>query len=77
MVLYKDSRYLQPSNDGAFDRVYEPGTATPYSGIYRCEACGHNVTDVAEPGRKLPPQNHHQHTNRLVPIRWRLVAGHN
>lgn len=76
MVLYKDSKYFQTSDNQAFDRIFTPGTATPHSGIYRCEGCGHNITDVAEPGRKLPPQNSHQHTNQLVPIRWRLVASH-
>ncbi len=74
MVLYKYSQFLQQSNDQAFDTICEPGTTTQWSGIYRCEGCGKNVTSVI--GYPLPPQNHHQHTASQGRIRWRLAASH-
>jgi hypothetical protein len=73
-ALYKDARYLQQSNDRAFDEIHEPGMATPHSGIYRCEGCGRCITSV-DP-YSLPPQNHHQHTPQQGRIRWRLVVSH-
>ena len=72
MALYKYQQYLSSSGHTAFDQLHEPGTPTPYSGIYRCEGCGHEVTSVHS--HPLPPQNHHQHTYGQGAIRWRLVV---
>jgi len=33
-----------------------------------------NLVEVRS--RPLPPQNHHQHVNTLVPIRWQLIVTH-
>jgi hypothetical protein len=74
MAYYKYSNYLAQSQHAYFDSLYEPGQITPYSGIYRCEECGREDTSIS--GKPLPPQNHHQHTPRQGPIRWRLVVGH-
>ena len=74
MATYKDSRYLQPSNDVAFDQIHTASTVTPYSGIFRCEGCGHEV--VSTRGYPLPPQNHHQHSVLQGAIRWRLIVAH-
>jgi hypothetical protein len=74
MALYKYPNFLQTSDHQAFDLAYTPGTATPYSGIYRCTGCGLEIAEVR--GRPLPPQNHHQHANTLVPIRWQLIVTH-
>jgi hypothetical protein len=60
MALYKDAKYLTQNNDAAFDKEYNPGDITPYSGIYRCMGCGHEI--VSEENKPFPPQNHHQHT---------------
>lgn len=73
-VLYKYSQFLGSSNDAAFDKISEPGTIAPLSGIYRCEGCGKSETSVK--GYQLPPQNHHQHTIAQGKIRWRLAASH-
>jgi len=71
-IFYKYDQFLTTSGDKKFDEIYQPGTPTPYSGIYRCEGCGKEVTSVhAHP---LPPQNHHQHTPEQGRIRWRLVV---
>ena len=72
MALYKYSRYLEVSNDQAFDTLSSPGTSTPYSGIYRCEGCGSEIASNA--GNPLPPQNHHQHSQAQGTIRWRLIV---
>jgi hypothetical protein len=74
MALYKYSQLLQASTDGAFDNLNSPATTTPYSGVYRCEVCGHEISSTA--GHPLPPQNHHQHRPGQGPIRWRLVVTH-
>jgi hypothetical protein len=72
MALFKDSRYFKQSHDRAFDVDYNPGGATPHSGIYRCMGCGREI--VSEEGRPFPPQNHHQHSVAQGRIRWRLIA---
>jgi hypothetical protein len=71
-ILYKYGNWLTQSNDAKFDEIHEPGDSTPYSGIYRCEGCGKEVTSVA--GHPLPPQNHHQHEPSQGKIRWRLAV---
>ncbi len=60
MALYGDLKYLAKSDHAIFNTLHEPGAKTPYSGIYRCEGCGHEATSVAP--HPLPPQNHHQHS---------------
>ena len=71
MSLYKNSNYLRTSDSPAFDALHQPGANTDNSGIYRCEACGHEIT--SNKGNPLPPQNHHQHATG-APIRWRLTV---
>jgi hypothetical protein len=70
MSLYKYATYLALSNHQAFDTISTPGTATPHSGIYRCQGCGKEVASNA--GNPLPPQNHHQHEQSQGTIRWKL-----
>jgi len=70
MALYKQDQYLAKSSDPAFDGTHKPGQVPPHSGIYRCDGCGREV--VAEQGRQLPPQNHHQHTTQQGQVRWRM-----
>ena len=72
MAIYKHANYLQQSNHAAYDAIHQAGSATPYSGIYRCEGCGENA--VSTHGHPLPPQNHHQHTAAQGAIRWRLIV---
>jgi len=72
MALYKSSQYVISTNDEAFDKIYNPGTSTPHSGIYRCEHCGHEIASNA--GNPLPPQNHHQHQTTQGTIRWRMIV---
>jgi len=72
MALYKHSSFFTHSTNSGFDTISAPGTATPYSGIYRCAGCGREL--VSEESKPFPPQNHHQHTIAQGTIRWRLVA---
>lgn len=72
MAIFKYQSFLINSDHSAFDQFYAPGTATPYSGIYRCEGCG--VNEVSTFSHPLPPQNHHQHSPEQGPVRWRLVV---
>jgi hypothetical protein len=72
MAYYKYYTYLAQTSSAAFDAYHEPGITTPYSGIYRCTGCGHNVTSVR--GYPLPPQNHHQHSYNQGKIQWQLIA---
>lgn len=73
MALYKYQHFLSYSSHDAFDQLHTPGSSAPYSGIYRCEICGHEVVSTA--GNPLPPQNHHQHPQHQA-IRWRLIVTH-
>lgn len=72
MAIYKDSTILTHSVDQNFDSVHQPGSATPFSAVYRCVGCGREI--VSEEGRPFPPQNHHQHTQAQGAIRWRMVV---
>lgn len=72
MALYKYPNYFQQSTHTNFDTLRDPGTDAPDAGIYRCEACGHEI-GIAK-GHKLPPQNHHMHPAGKGPIRWRLIV---
>jgi hypothetical protein len=71
MAWYKSGEFLKKSDNAAYDTDHKPGDATPFSGIYRCMACGHEI--VSEQHKPFPPQNHHQHAPPQ-PIRWRLIV---
>jgi hypothetical protein len=72
MATYKYAQYLAQTNHAAFDTISTPGTAAPYSGIYRCEGCASEV--ASNEGQPLPPQNAHQHESHHGSIRWRLIV---
>jgi hypothetical protein len=72
MATYKYPAYIEQNNSTEFDKAHSPGGHVPHSGIYRCLGCGREV--VAEEARQFPTQNHHQHSNVLVPIRWQLIV---
>lgn len=69
MALYQDATVVTKVTDEQFDEDRNPGSAAPYSGIYRCQSCGHEVT--SEEGKRLPPQYLHPHPGKIV---WRLVV---
>jgi hypothetical protein len=73
MALYRHAEFLTHSTDDAFDKLTEPGVAAPWPGIYRCQACGHEIAIAAN--HTLPSQNHHQHSPPAR-IQWRLIVSH-
>lgn len=74
MAEYKYPEFVTQANKAAYDETYDPGTTTPYSGIYRCVKCGHEMTSVT--GYPLPSQTHHAHTPAQGPIIWQLIVAH-
>jgi len=72
MAFYKYGKFLHEDKGAEFDTIHKPGAVTPFSGVYRCEGCGHSVTSVLQ--HPLPPQNHHQHIATQGAILWRLVV---
>jgi hypothetical protein len=75
MAFYQNSTDLIFSSNQVFNTSYEPGQAAPFGGLYKCTGCGHEIGIARY--HSLPPQTHHQHTNRYVPIRWQPVVIHN
>lgn len=72
MALYQSISFLSQLTHGGFDTIHPPAAATPYSGVYRCVGCGHEI--VSTDSHPLPPQNDHQHTAEQGHIRWRLIV---
>jgi hypothetical protein len=72
MAQYKYNTHFVQVQSAEFDKLYEPGTKTAWSGIYRCQGCGREVVHTT--GHLLPPQNHHQHSVGQGSIRWELVV---
>ncbi len=74
MAWYKYESHLHKfaGTGNAYDKEYKPGSVPDHSGIYWCKGCGHEV--VAEESRKLPPQDHHQHSPSQGAIRWYLIV---
>jgi len=77
MALYRYEQFIAlAAANPQFDTLYNPGTRTSWSGIYRCEVCGKEVVHTHD--KSLPPQNHHTHPASMRPIQWRLtVTDHN
>ncbi len=71
MALYKYDKYLEKADQPEFDTLHKPGENCPHSGIYRCEACGDEIASNKD--NPFPPQNHHQHVEKLGDIRWKLI----
>jgi len=74
MALYKEPKFIEKSDDKAFDQLNSPGTSAPWPGLYRCEVCGHEIGIAS--GHTLPAQNHHQHKPGEGAIQWRLIVSH-
>ena len=72
MATYKYNQLVNQNNSDAFDKIYEPGQRPKWSGIYRCEGCGKEISHTEN--QELPPQNHHQHSVNQGKIRWRMAV---
>jgi DNA-directed RNA polymerase subunit RPC12/RpoP len=72
MALYKRSGYILQSEDEIFDEEHRAGKIATRTGIYRCSGCGREI--AAAQKQPLPPQDHHEHTQRQGAIRWTLIV---
>jgi hypothetical protein len=72
MAYYKDTTHLVQYDGEMFKQTHKPGERVIFSGIYRCEGCGKEISHNS--GVSLPPQNHHQHGTGHGDIRWRLIV---
>lgn len=72
MAWIKYDHVVKKLHSAAFDETHEPGVEAPYAGIYECAGCGREIAIAG--GHRLPPQNHHQHSQSEGPIRWRLIV---
>jgi hypothetical protein len=72
MAIYKYVGFIGKLDLTAFDQLYNPGDRTPFTGIYRCEACGHE--DARNTGDPLPPEDHAQHNPNQGAVKWRLTV---
>jgi hypothetical protein len=71
MALYQDNTSVTEIKDPAFDAIHGPSDRAPFSGIYRCAVCGHEI--VSAYGNPLPPQKHTKHLQGEL-IQWKLVV---
>ncbi|HWA25966.1 MAG TPA: hypothetical protein VG734_09905 [Lacunisphaera sp.] len=76
IVRTKDDFGVATEGAGAFDVIYKPGVAVPFSGIYRCTGYGDEY--ALNKGNPAPPQNHHQHPalagGKAAAIEWKLLV---
>ena len=72
MALFKDPDRFTRSKDSGFDQMHTAGETTPFSGIYRCEGCGHEI--VSQEYAPLPCEQSHLHATNEGQIRWRLIV---
>jgi len=72
MVFFRYRNLVHQTDHQAFDALLQPGEATPFSGIYRCEVCGYDI--VSSKGLPMPLNAHHHHALTQGPIRWRLIV---
>jgi hypothetical protein len=72
MALYKYAHYLENLPDPRFDPTYQPGTAAPHCGIYKCQGCGREAARMK--GDRLPPEDDHEHGLEQGAVLWRLIV---
>jgi len=77
MALYSPStkKYVKETNqpqNAHWTHYYRPGAIVPVSGIYRCAACGDEITSNKDD--PFPPQNTKQHPCATASIQWELIV---
>jgi hypothetical protein len=72
MTYYKYSHFVMYEDGAEYDATHKAGAATPFSGIYYCEACGRSITSIRS--QPLPSQDHHSHAAEQGLVRWRLAV---
>ena len=71
MAMFKDEGHLWPSTCDVFEDDHPAGGEAPWTGIYACRECNHEI--VSSEGAPLPPAHHHHHASGR-PIRWKLIV---
>ena len=71
MALFAHTGYLRHFDSPAFIKVHGPGDLAPYTGIYKCESCGHEIANSES--QPLPKLAHLGHPTDS-PISWRLIV---
>ena len=72
MAQYKHREFLMQVSYSAFDTRNAPATIASNPGIYRCPACGEEI--VVAKGCRLPPADHHKHTDGQGKVEWQLLV---
>lgn len=72
MANFKYAGFLTLDKGAEFDRLHEPNSEAPFSGVYRCDGCGISATFLR--GQKIPVQPQHKHNGSQGKVRWRLVV---
>ena len=75
MARFKTDFGLKKDPSDLFDKLHQPGSFVPTSGIYRCTGCGRE--DACNQGDPFPTQNHHQHGLLNGLIQWQLFIATN
>jgi hypothetical protein len=71
MAMFNKESHLWKSTCDVFDDEHQPGTIAPWTGIYSCHACNHEI--ASNEGDRLPPPDHHHHAAPEA-IRWKLIV---
>lgn len=71
MAMFKDETHLWKSTCEVFEDEHPPGSVAPWTGIYACQECNHEI--ASNEGDILPPASHHRHPAPEA-IRWRLIV---
>lgn len=75
MARYRNAvlvRQIREGQGSDFAYTLRSGQENAHHGIFRCEACGH---EIALPvGHCAPPQNTHQHPRGIGEVDWRLLV---
>jgi len=71
MAMFKDDNHLWKSTCDVFEDEHPPGTVAPWTGIYACQECNHEI--ASNEGDLLPPAHHHRHPAPEA-IRWKLIV---
>jgi len=77
MPYFKNLGAYQQSASSVFERNFPPGAAIQLSGIYRCCACGYEVTLLIRdtlPNERRCGEHALKWRGALGQVQWRLVA---
>ena len=71
MAMFNKESHLWKSTCDVFDDEHPAGTIAPWTGIYSCHACNHEI--ASNEGDRLPATDYHYHASSQA-IRWKLIV---